>query len=319
MHYITKTSLIHMPKVSIIIPTYNSSRFIKRTIGSVLAQTFRDWELIIVDDCSKDNTELAVKEFAKIDKRIKFFKTPKNSGGPATPKNIGIEKAEGEYIAFLDHDDEWFPEKLEKQLRVFENSKNKNLGLVSCYFNIRDNNTNKIIYTHTKLFKGDVLHNLIKGNFIVTCSNVFTKKSILEKVGLFDINLKVSDDWDMWLRIVEKGYTFDYIQEPLLNYFIHQHNACYGNKNLNEKKEFAYLYEKHLGLFKENIYIQGYYYNSIKNYRKSRKYYFLSLFKENTTIQEKIKAIGYIFISFFPFVEVNLKKAWRKLKQLFLN
>lgn len=76
MHYITKTSLIHMPKVSIIIPTYNSSRFIKRTIGSVLAQTFRDWELIIVDDCSKDNTELTVKEFAKIDKRIKFFKTP---------------------------------------------------------------------------------------------------------------------------------------------------------------------------------------------------------------------------------------------------
>lgn len=127
-----------MPKVSIIIPAYNSSRFLKRAIGSILAQTFRDWELLIVDDCSKDSTPLIVEEYSKFDKRVKLFKTDHNSGGFAIPKNIGIENSKGKYIAFLDHDDEWFPEKLEKQLSVFENSRDEKLGLVSCYINFID-------------------------------------------------------------------------------------------------------------------------------------------------------------------------------------
>jgi teichuronic acid biosynthesis glycosyltransferase TuaG len=122
-----------MPKISIIIPCYNSEQFIDRTIKSVLCQTFSDWELLLIDDHSTDKTKDILEKYAKNDTRIKILQTKENSGGPALPKNIGIENAKGEYIAFLDHDDEWLPEKLEKQLAVFENSKDEKLGLVSCY------------------------------------------------------------------------------------------------------------------------------------------------------------------------------------------
>jgi len=127
-----------MPKISIIIPCYNSEQFIDRTIKSVLCQTFSDWELLLIDDHSTDKTKDILEKYAKNDTRIKILQTKENSGGPALPKNIGIENAKGEYIAFLDHDDEWLPEKLEKQLAVFENSKDEKLGLVSCYFYIKD-------------------------------------------------------------------------------------------------------------------------------------------------------------------------------------
>jgi glycosyltransferase involved in cell wall biosynthesis len=129
-----------MPKISIIIPCYNSEQFIDRTIKSVLCQTFSDWELLLIDDHSTDKTKDILEKYAKNDTRIKILQTKENSGGPALPKNIGIENAKGEYIAFLDHDDEWLPEKLEKQLAVFENSKDEKLGLVSCYFYIVDKN-----------------------------------------------------------------------------------------------------------------------------------------------------------------------------------
>ena len=129
------------PKVSIVIPTYNSEKFIDRTIKSVLNQTFQNFELIIVDDCSVDNTRKMIREFQKQDDRIKLIALEKNSGAPAHPKNVGIKNAKGEYIAFLDHDDEWLPKKLERQIELF--IKNEKLGFVSCNAFIVDERQNK--------------------------------------------------------------------------------------------------------------------------------------------------------------------------------
>ena len=108
-----------MPKVSIITPAYNASQFLSETIDSVVEQTFKDWEMIIIDDCSSDDTVSIATEYTKKDKRIKVVRNKDNCGVAAT-RNHGLDVATGEYIAFIDSDDLWLPEKLEKQVRFIK-------------------------------------------------------------------------------------------------------------------------------------------------------------------------------------------------------
>ena len=104
------------PKVSVVISMYNSSITIQETVESVLNQSFRDFEILVIDDCSEDESTYIVDEISKKDSRVILHKTHTNSGGPAEPRNIGIREAKGDYIAFLDSDDIWLPEKLQVQL-----------------------------------------------------------------------------------------------------------------------------------------------------------------------------------------------------------
>ncbi|MFH1657314.1 MAG: glycosyltransferase family 2 protein [bacterium] len=119
------------PKVSVIIPTYNREKLLPRAIQSVLSQTYSNWELIVVDDGSTDNTKEIMEEFQRKDKRIKYI-WQENFGGVSKPINTGLKASQGDYIALLEDDDEWLPEKLERQLEIFQNSKKENLGLVGC-------------------------------------------------------------------------------------------------------------------------------------------------------------------------------------------
>ena len=109
--------------ISIITPCHNSQIFLGATIQSVLSQTYPNWELIIVDDCSTDNSVDIIQNYARKDDRIKYFRTDKSSGSPTLPRNIGIEHAKGRYIAFLDSDDAWLPDKLEKQVKLFDDER----------------------------------------------------------------------------------------------------------------------------------------------------------------------------------------------------
>ena len=109
------------PLISVILPCYNSKRFIDRAILSVLHQTYKNLELIIVDDCSTDDTKKIIKTFIKQDKRIKFFNTKKNSELASAPRNLAISKASGEFIAFLDSDDYWHKDKLTFQIKHISN------------------------------------------------------------------------------------------------------------------------------------------------------------------------------------------------------
>lgn len=111
-----------LPLVSIITPCYNAAPFISQAIESVLAQSFGDWEMIIVDDCSSDDSLSIIQKYARIDSRIRYLRTDKPSGSPTLPRNMGIKEAKGRYIAFLDSDDIWLPNKLSDQLKVFEKS-----------------------------------------------------------------------------------------------------------------------------------------------------------------------------------------------------
>ncbi len=248
-----------MPKVSIIIPTYNSSLFIKRTIESILAQTFTDWELLIIDDCSTDDTVNLINEFIKNNQRIKLLKTEKNSGGPALPKNLGFRFSAGEFVAYLDHDDEWLPNKLEKQMSVFENSKDKNLGLVSCgAFLVSEKN--KLFSTFIPLKKENLLPEILLRNPIYSNSSVLMKRTVIETVGERDKTMKYSEDWDMWIRIIEAGYNIDHVCKPLFKYHFHKENTTKKSSAIIKIKDAEYVFEKHKNLYLKYNYIHiGYF------------------------------------------------------------
>ncbi len=234
-------------KVSVIIPTYNQADLLSRAIQSVLNQTFKDFELIIVDDGSTDNTKKVVEQFQRQDPRIKYI-WQENSGGPAKPKNTGIKHAKGEYIAFLDHDDEWLPEKLERQIELFRNSDRKNLGFVGC--NVLDVDNNKIIRSYKISKTRNTLKRLLKECFIHSSSSVIIKRSVIKEIGLFDENFKVSDDWDMWIRLAKK-YSFDFIDKPLVKHYIHGKNITRSISYLDKIRELEHLLEKHQFWYKK--------------------------------------------------------------------
>lgn len=199
------------PLVSVIIPTYNRAHLLGRALRSVINQTFEDFEIIIVDDASTDGTQTLVNSFE--DKRISYIKLYLNQG-VSVARNIGIQHAQGEYIAFIDSDDEWIPEKLKKQLDVFKDSTHS-LGLVyTKSVTVRENNEKPSIIP---LFRGNLLPFLLVYNYIGLTSSPLIKKECFSKVGLFDESLPVSEDWDMWIRI-SQYYECSFVSEPLFRY-----------------------------------------------------------------------------------------------------
>jgi teichuronic acid biosynthesis glycosyltransferase TuaG len=306
-------------KITIITPTYNSSKFIKRTIDSVLEQTYTDWEFLLIDDHSTDNTVEIINEFVKNDPRIKLLSTPQNSGGPALPKNVGIENATGEYVAFLDHDDEWLPKKLEKQLEIFNRSANKKLGIVACYLNIKNTFDNKIISKYHSIYIDNSLINMLQYNYLNTSSCVMTKLSILKEVGPFDINFKVSDDWDMWLRILRLNYKLDYVPEYLTNYNRHENNLSSNRET--ELQDFKLLLSKNNtepNKLKESIILSYYYYN-IGQYNLSRKYCLQSIFSKDISLLIKLKSVAYLIFTFFPSLKEVVKRMYNSINEFFIK
>jgi glycosyltransferase involved in cell wall biosynthesis len=300
-----------MPTISVIIPTYNSARFIRRTISSVLNQSYTDWELLVIDDKSTDNTIELVEKFSRQDARIKFYQTNMNSGGPAGPKNLGLRKARGEYVAFLDHDDEWSSDKLSKQLECFKDPKYKDLGLVYCWVKIKDSR-GEIISRYKKGYQGRVMGKISDGNFILSSSCMMLKADIFQKIGFFDQRFKLFDDWDMWLRCAAAGYEFDFVQQFLVDYSVHQDNACYGRYDIN-KSEFMALYEKHRQIFLANRSKEsGRYYFYKHQYRLARKYFFRTIFSKSAGGRQRMVSIIYIFLSICPNSEHFVRKLFLK-------
>lgn len=235
------------PKVSVIIPTYNSANLIGRAIGSVLAQTYHNFEVIIVDDGSTDNTEEVVRELQEKDERIIYRKLEKNSGGAAKPKNIGIKIAKGDYIATLDADDEWFPEKLEKQLDIFKESTKSNLGFVGCFA--------KHIYEEDDvefLFKiprhEDVLRYILARDYMGSGSSMMYKSGVFSNAGVFDEALKSGQDTEMRIRLAQL-YDFDFVEEPLITYYFHEENISSTLSIEKRMEDIEYIIEKHKNLY----------------------------------------------------------------------
>lgn len=200
-----------MPKVSIILPTYNRAKTLHTAIQSVLSQTFSDFELIIIDDGSMDNTEEIVKGFR--DDRIKYIKCKENKGAPIA-RNIGIRSAEGEYVAFQDSDDEWLPQKLEKQMKIFEAAPADVDIVYTGFWQKKDDRQRYIPYNSVRQKEGDILSELLKESFIST-QTILLRKKCFERSGMFDENLPRLQDWELVIRLA-KHYNFKFIDEPLL-------------------------------------------------------------------------------------------------------
>ena len=197
--------------ISVIIPTYNRAHLIAKAISSVLDQTYHDFELIVVDDGSTDNTMEVINGFN--DPRIRYIRHDKNKGAAAA-RNTGIKAAIGSYIAFQDSDDEWLPDKLEKQLQAFNDASPKVGVVYSGVWRIVEGN--KIIYTgypDKKKEDGDLHYSLLKKGTIYLQSAMI-KKECFDKAGMFDEEIPAAEDWELWIRI-SKYYHFKYVKEPL--------------------------------------------------------------------------------------------------------
>lgn len=196
--------------ISVVIPSFNRSQTISRALYSVLNQTYKNFEIIVVDDCSVDNTLEVVESIN--DDRIRIIKHKKNKGANAA-RNSGISEARGDFIAFQDSDDEWFPEKLEKQL---EHMSLKNADVVACAYN--QHIDNRVVQVPEKnIDNSNVFNQLLYGNFIATPS-ILGKREVFTSV-LFDEALPRFQDWEIMIRIA-KQYKVSFINKVLLNAYV---------------------------------------------------------------------------------------------------
>ena len=294
-----------MPRVSIIMPTFNSASFLFETIKSILSQTFNDFELIVVDDSSTDNSSEIINEFN--DLRIQYIRLGKNHGGPSKPRNIGIVEADGEYIAFFDSDDIMLPEKLEHSVAVLDRYSEISVVFSDClrfsdsgeiypntllqdYSGLRNLLKESIEDDFFILTSTDAFHNLFCENYIPT-SSVMVRKNDFDPVGLFDEELINGDDKDMWLRL-SSCYSFGFIDKPLHKYRVRVGSVSnrgvvtHQNRIKVMKKQLAHdlpvpLKKLAKRWIAKNYFCIGYVYQSQgdmqqarKNYLKSNQYHF---------------------------------------------
>ena len=223
-----------MPQISVVIPAYNAARWIAETVESVLAQTFQDFEIIVVDDGSTDETAAAVARF----KRVKCLYQV--NGGLSSARNTGIRAAMGEYIAFVDADDLWLHDKLDAQMALL-----KQTGLAWVYSDAYafDSETRSPLFVFSKMrnqHDGDVLQSLLLEDFIPMPTPIL-KRHVFDEVGFFteDTTLHSAEDWDMWLRTAAR-YPVGFVKRPLAMYRVHPTSmiqsalpAVLYNANLN--------------------------------------------------------------------------------------
>lgn len=246
------------PVVSIITPLFNAERFIKETINSVIQQTYTDWEWIIVNDCSSDKSVEIVESFAANEPRIKLIHLKENSG-TGIAKNTALKEAKGNYIAFIDSDDCWFPQKLETQINFMQE---KNYPISFTSYEIIDQNSNRlnrVISSVDKLTQKEYLKNTIIG-----FSTSMVDKS---QVGEFEIiDLRSREDTHLWIDLLGRGLIAYGIDKVLVKYRVHD-NSITTNKFEAARKTWKLYYEvEKFGLIKSAYYFFHYILNAIKKH-----------------------------------------------------
>ncbi|MHB8130635.1 MAG: glycosyltransferase family 2 protein, partial [Mobilitalea sp.] len=208
--------MIDNPLVSIIVPMFNAEKVVSVTIRSVQAQTYNNWEMIVCDNCSTDNSRNIIEDFILQDKRIRLIKSDYNSGGPARPRNTGIRNANGKYLAFLDTDDIWIPEKLEKEVNFLNENSEFFLVYSKCF--VREDGVVSRI-SPRKVYSGDVFNRLyLEFNFI-PCMTVMMLNQKGQDQYFFSEDKKFVciEDYILWLTIARK-HKIGAIDESLATY-----------------------------------------------------------------------------------------------------
>lgn len=231
---------MNQPLVSVVIPNYNYGRFLAQAIDSALAQTYPNVEIIVVDDGSTDDSAEILKSYSDKIRRIK-----QTNRGVSSARNNGTAASKGELVAFLDADDVWLPEKLEKQVGIFQ--ADDKVGLVHCGMVDFEDNGN-LLSEHLDGMNGYVALDLLRYRRSVILgggSAVVVKRKAFEKTGGFDENLRVGEDWEFYYQAA-KHYKVGFVKEVLLKYRLHSNNNFANNTQSVERmeKDLLYAYDK---------------------------------------------------------------------------
>lgn len=221
--------------VSIIMPAYNCEKFIEKSVLSVIEQTYKNWELIIVDDYSKDNTLKKINKYLRMDARIRLIKNDSNKG-VSYSRNIAIDRSLGQWVAFLDSDDIWEKEKLEIQMN-FANLKNAEFIFTGSKFINENGSPYKGIFEVPSI----VTFNELKKHNCISCSSILIKKILIPKEKF--INYDFHEDYALWLNILKNNNKAFGINQPLLIYRISA-----NSKSGNKMKSILMTYKVHIYL-----------------------------------------------------------------------
>lgn len=284
------------PFVSIVIPTYNHAHFLKRALNSILEQTYTNWEVIVVDNYSTDNTQEVINSFTNI--RIKYYKIH-NNGVIAVSRNKGLKESNGEWIAFLDSDDWWSPDKLETCLNTITEKIDfiyHDLKIVGQKFSII--NTLKSNRTR-QVNKTPLLDMLINGN-LISNSSAFVRKKLISDVGGLNENIEMigAEDYNLWLKIAFNTNKFLYIPKYLGYYTFHVNGI--SRKDMSQCHQFAtneFLPKLNLKyknqIIAHNLYMKGIFIKAQHKNSEAKKIFLQSFQKGDFKI--KIKSISILF------------------------
>ena len=305
--------------VSIVIPTWNSEKYIKESVESALSQTYEYTEVIVIDDGSTDHTKEILDSHIS-SKRINYIY--QENKGLASARNTGIRSSKGEFIAFLDSDDIFLPEKIKKQIHSLEN--NADFDVSYCdILHFTDTEPREYFHHRYQYPSGQIFSALLKKQFINPLS-VVVKKSIFDKCGLFDENLRRSEDWELWLRLARAGIKFYHLNEILAHYRIRSAG------NLSSVESEPEMKEKNLDIFTKLNRIltplERHEYNFQKILRRLRlKVVFANLLvgnkKKATSFAEELSVFWRILVGLTPasLWKSSLKYLWKIKQRLLLK
>lgn len=244
--------------VSIITPVYNKENYIAQTIDSIRAQTFENWELLLIDDCSTDRSAEIIAEYQQKDARIRYGKLAQN-GGAAVARNEALERAKGRFVAFLDADDLWKPEKLEKQLAIM---RDRGLGFTYTAIGMIDENGNA--RKGKRPVRAQVDYRFLLSNTVIACSSVVIDRKV---IGDFRMPLvRKGQDFATWLSILRKGHTAYGLDEALVRYRVAPGSISSNKWGALARTWRIYREQEHLPLLPALGYFTRYAFHAVKKY-----------------------------------------------------
>lgn len=286
-----------MPLVSIIIPTYNRAQLIQQTINSIQKQALTDWECIVVDDNSTDNTSIILDRICQEDNRIKYYKNENSKGAPGA-RNTGLKYSNSPWVLFFDSDNTMSPYMVEK---LYKYSSETEADVITCWSNIIDRNLNTIIGNFNWFCEGDILEDLITAKTYVDTNSALIKKEKIEVCGGWSEDCPSFQEWDLHLRLCQTS-KYTTIKETLTNYYINGEDTISKDRN-REIEGYLYILKKYNNLWKRypDYYLK--YGERVLSIINDTKYY---------------KHLNQLF-SLFPslrkqFLLMQLKKLYHKIK-----
>ena len=233
------------PAVTVVVPAYNAGKVLAETLTSAARQTFKNFEVIVVDDGSTDNTAEIVRQLGRTDPR--FLLLQQAHQGVSAARNLGIHRARGEYIAFLDHDDVWLPEKLARQLELFREEPKANFVFTNYYYWDGQKDLRLFFKDHRPLPNGCACKQLISANPYIP-SIVMVRRALFDTGCRFTTDIGGSEDWDLWLQFMEHGLWAYGTREPLVRFRQWENN--FSNRKMTMLEAIVKTIENRLRLCK---------------------------------------------------------------------